>query len=138
MSPDHWRIDNNVTVRLVRRGAGNFSGWNFNGPGFEPTGAPLFETGASSDPGSYSDPTEDKLINETETSSSLGVFDQYATYTANQLPFIWLPSPYVVQAVSSNLATWRSTRCTPSCPSTGTSPGNRRLASGAAWPRERT
>ena len=82
----------------------NFSGWNFNGPGFEPTGEPLFETGASSNPGSYSDPTEDKLINETETSSSLGVFDQYATYTANQLPFIWLPSPYVVQAVSSKLA----------------------------------
>jgi peptide/nickel transport system substrate-binding protein len=82
----------------------NFGGWNFNGPGFEPTGESLFETGASSDPGSYSDPTEDKLINETHTSSSLGVFDQYATYTADQLPFIWLPNPYVVQAVSTKLA----------------------------------
>jgi peptide/nickel transport system substrate-binding protein len=82
----------------------NFGGWNFNGPGFEPTGESLFETGASSDPGSYSDPTEDRLINETHTSSSIGVFDQYATYTASQLPFIWLPSPYVVQAVSSKLA----------------------------------
>jgi peptide/nickel transport system substrate-binding protein len=82
----------------------NFSGWNFNGPGFEPTGESLFETGAPSDPGSYSDPTEDKLISETHISSSLGVFDQYATYTADQLPFIWLPDPYVVQAVSSKLA----------------------------------
>jgi len=82
----------------------NFGGWNFNGPGFEPTGEPLFETGASSNPGSYTDPQEDKLINETHTSSSIGVFDQYATYTAQQLPFIWLPNAYAVQAVSSKLA----------------------------------
>jgi peptide/nickel transport system substrate-binding protein len=82
----------------------NFGGWNFNGPGFEPTGEPLFETGASSNPGSYTDSNEDKLINETHTSSSLGVFDQYATYTAQQLPFIWLPNAYAVQAVSSKLA----------------------------------
>jgi peptide/nickel transport system substrate-binding protein len=82
----------------------NFGGWNFNGPGFEPTGEPLFETGASSNPGSYTDPNEDKLINETHTSSSIGVFDQYAAYTAQQLPFIWLPNAYAVQAVSSKLA----------------------------------
>jgi len=82
----------------------NFGGWNFNGPGFEPTGEPLFETGASSNPGSYTDSNEDKLINETHTSSSIGVFDQYATYTAQQLPFIWLPNAYAVQAVSSKLA----------------------------------
>jgi peptide/nickel transport system substrate-binding protein len=82
----------------------NFGGWNFNGPGFEPTGEPLFETGASSNPGSYTDSNEDKLINETHTSSSLGVFGQYAAYTAQQLPFIWLPNTYAVQAVSSKLA----------------------------------
>ena len=82
----------------------NFGGWNFNGPGFEPTGEPLFETGASSNPGSYTDSNEDKLINETHTSSSISVFDQYATYTAQQLPFIWLPNAYAVQAVSSKLA----------------------------------
>jgi peptide/nickel transport system substrate-binding protein len=82
----------------------NFGGWNFNGPGFEPTGESLFETGASSNAGSYSNPTEDKLINLTHTSSSISVFDQYAAYTAQQLPFIWLPNTYVVQAVSSKLA----------------------------------
>jgi peptide/nickel transport system substrate-binding protein len=82
----------------------NFGGWTFNGPGFEPTGEPLFETGASSNAGGYSDPTEDKLIIDTHTSGSLGVFDQYATYTAEQLPFIWLPDAYIVQAVSSKLA----------------------------------
>jgi peptide/nickel transport system substrate-binding protein len=82
----------------------NFGGWNFNGPGFEPTGEPLFQTGAASNAGSYSDPTEDKLINETHSSPSLSVFQQYATYTAEQLPFIWTPNSYAVQAVSSKLA----------------------------------
>ena len=82
----------------------NFGGWNFNGPGFEPTGEPLFATGAGSNPGSYSNPTEDKLIGETHTSSSLSTFDQYATYTDQQLPFLWMPNAYTVQAVSSKLA----------------------------------
>jgi peptide/nickel transport system substrate-binding protein len=82
----------------------NFGGWNFNGPGFEPTGEPLFATGASSNSGSYSDPQEDKLIGLTHTSSSLSVFQQYATYTAEQLPFIWMPNAYAVSATSSKLA----------------------------------
>jgi peptide/nickel transport system substrate-binding protein len=77
--------------------------WVFNGPGFEPTGEPLFETGAGSNSGSYSNPTEDKLINETHTSSSLAVFHQYATYTAQQLPYIWEPLSYGVQGVTSKL-----------------------------------
>ena len=81
----------------------NFGGWNFNGPGFEPTGEPLFATGASSNSGSYSDSTMDRLIGETHTSSSLSVFQQYATYTANQLPFIWTPNNYTVWAVNSTL-----------------------------------
>jgi len=82
----------------------NFGGWNFNGPGFEPTGEPLFQTGASSNAGSYSDSTEDKLINLTHTSNSLTVFQQYATYTAEQLPFIWMPDFYTVWAVNDKLA----------------------------------
>ncbi len=82
----------------------NFGGWNFNGPGFEPTGEPLFQTGASSNAGSYSDATMDKLINETHTSPSLSVFQQYATYLADQLPFIWMPNAYIVTATNSKLA----------------------------------
>ena len=35
-----------------------FGGWDFNGPGFEPTGEPLFATGAGSNSGNYSDPTD--------------------------------------------------------------------------------
>jgi peptide/nickel transport system substrate-binding protein len=82
----------------------NFGGWNFNGPGYEPTGEPLFATGASSNAGSYSDPQEDSLINATHTSNSLSVFKDYATYTAEQLPFIWTPNFYTVQAVTNQLA----------------------------------
>jgi peptide/nickel transport system substrate-binding protein len=80
------------------------SGWNFDGPGFEPTGEPLFATGASSNSGSYSDPREDTLIGLTHTSDSLSVFQQYATYTAEQLPVIWMPNAYVVGATASKLA----------------------------------
>jgi peptide/nickel transport system substrate-binding protein len=80
-----------------------FGGWNFNGPGFEPTGEPLFATGAGSNSGNYSNPTMDKLITATHTSSALSTFDSYATYGAQQLPFIWAPAPYAVQAVSSKL-----------------------------------
>jgi peptide/nickel transport system substrate-binding protein len=82
----------------------NFGGWNFNGPGFEPTGEPLFATGASSNSGSYSDSQMDNLINATHTSSSLTVFQQYATYLAEQLPFIWMPNAYTVTATSTKLA----------------------------------
>jgi peptide/nickel transport system substrate-binding protein len=82
----------------------NVGDWSYNVAGYEPTGEPLFETGAGSNSGSYSDPTENNLINLTHTSDSLSVFDQYATYTDQQLPFIWMPSAYAVQAVSSSLA----------------------------------
>jgi peptide/nickel transport system substrate-binding protein len=82
-----------------------FGGWNYNGPGFEPTGEPLYQTGATSNAGSYSDPQEDNLINLTHSSSSLAVFQQYATYTAQQLPaVIYFPDYYNIAAVNSKLA----------------------------------
>ena len=37
-------------------------GWLFNGPGFEPTGEALYQTGVPSNSGSYSDPQMDNLI----------------------------------------------------------------------------
>ena len=80
-----------------------YGGWAFDGPGYEPTGEPIFQTGAGSNSGSYSNPTEDSLISGTHTSSSLSLFKQYATFTAQQIPFIWLPENYPVQAVSSKL-----------------------------------
>jgi peptide/nickel transport system substrate-binding protein len=83
----------------------SYGGWVFDGPGMEPTGEPLFATGAGSNSGNYSDPTMDKLIDETHTSGSISVFDKYATYGAEQLPFMWVPvaQPYGIQAVTSKL-----------------------------------
>jgi peptide/nickel transport system substrate-binding protein len=80
------------------------SGWNFTGPRFEPTGEPLFATGGSSNAGSYSNPEEDMLISKTRTSDSLLVFQDYAQYTANNLPSVWMPDFYTVQATSARLA----------------------------------
>ena len=82
-----------------------YGGWDYNGPGFEPTGESLFQTGAGSNSGNYSDPTMDKLIAATHTSSNLSTFYQFATYATEQLPFIWQsnPDPFQIQAVSSKL-----------------------------------
>ena len=82
-----------------------YGGWSYDGPGFEPTGEPLFQTGAGSNSGNYSNPTMDKLIAETHTSNSLAVFHKFATYAAQQLPFLWAPNPepYEIMAVGSKL-----------------------------------
>jgi peptide/nickel transport system substrate-binding protein len=83
----------------------SYGGWSFDGPGFEPTGEPLFATGAGSNSGNYTDPQMDKLITETHTSGSMDVFHQYATYGAQQLPFMWVPepNPFAIQAITSKL-----------------------------------
>lgn len=72
-------------------------------PDYEPTCEELFATGAGANKGSYSDPEMDKLISETYTSSSLALYHAYATYAAEQLPYIWMPDSYSVMAVASNL-----------------------------------
>jgi peptide/nickel transport system substrate-binding protein len=79
-----------------------YGGWVYS-PDYQPTGEELFQTGAGSNGGSYSNPEMDKLIGETTTSSSLAVYHQFATYAAQQLPFIWMPNSYAVQAVSNKL-----------------------------------
>jgi peptide/nickel transport system substrate-binding protein len=83
----------------------SYGGWSFDGPGFEPTGEPLFATGAGSNSGNYSDPQMDKLITETHTSNSMDVFHNYATYGAEQLPFMWVPepNPFGIQAITTKL-----------------------------------
>jgi peptide/nickel transport system substrate-binding protein len=81
----------------------DISGWAFDGPGFLPTGEPLFESGAASNTGNYSNPREDGLIKAVQTNSSMTLFHQYATYTAEQLPFLWMPQSYFIQPVKSTL-----------------------------------
>ncbi len=83
-------------------------GWLFNGPGFEPTGEPLYQTGSPNNSGNYSNPTMDSLINATHTSGSMTVFHNYANYTATQVPALWMPWNTGIVAVSNKLhnATW--------------------------------
>ena len=78
-------------------------GWEFNGPGFEPTGEPLFQTGAPNNSGSYSNPMMDRLINATHTSNSLSTFHRYANYSAAQVPSLWMPFSTAVVAVSNDM-----------------------------------
>ncbi len=77
--------------------------WLFNGPGFEPTGEPLYQTGVANNSGSYSNTTMDALINATHTSSSLSAFDAYANYTAVQEPSLWMPLGTTTFANSNGL-----------------------------------
>ena len=78
-------------------------GWLFNGPGFEPTGEPLYATGSPNNSGSYSNPKMDRLINATHTSNSLSTFVAYASYTAEQVPSYWLPFSVATEAVSKHM-----------------------------------
>ena len=82
-----------------------YGGWAYDGPGFEPTGEPLFSTGAGSNSGNYTNPTMDKLVTQTHTDSSISVFHNFATFTAQQLPYMWVPSPnpYEIIAVTNKL-----------------------------------
>jgi peptide/nickel transport system substrate-binding protein len=86
----------------------DISGWAYDGPGYLPTGEPLFLTNAPSNSGNYSNPTMDSLIGSIQDNSSMSLFHRYATFTAEQLPFIWVPQIYFIEAVKSNLqgVTW--------------------------------
>jgi peptide/nickel transport system substrate-binding protein len=68
---------------------GNWGGGWIFAPDYYPSGELLFQTDASSNSGSYSDPTMDRLIKGTTVGNSdLGA---YGVYGAKQLPVIWQP-----------------------------------------------
>ena len=83
-------------------------GWQLVDYGYDPyslypTGNSIFNTGGVNNLGGYSSPEEDSLINETEYGSSAKTFDQYEDYTAEQLPWLWVPLPSTIQVYKSNL-----------------------------------
>lgn len=66
------------------------AGWLYS-PDYLPTGEETFGTGAGSNQGDYSSATNDRLIVETNQSSSLRVYYEWEDFLAKQLPVIWQP-----------------------------------------------
>jgi len=77
------------------------AGWVFS-PDYYPTGEEIFQTGAGSNSGSYSDTTNDNNIKAT-TSTNVNLY-QYQNYLAQQLPVIYQPNPpFMLSEIKSTL-----------------------------------
>ena len=97
-------ISQNVQTNYKNWDVSGYGGWAYNGPGFLPTGEPLYQTGAGSNFGSYSSPAMDRLILAAQTpGGGMSAFSSFATYAARQLPYLYTPDAYRVQAVRSSL-----------------------------------
>lgn len=69
-----------------------------------PSGEPYFATGAGQNIGSYSSPAMDRLISQTERSSSPSAMSNYEDYAAEQIPVIWQPfTDYPIEEIIDNL-----------------------------------
>lgn len=78
-----------------------WGGWVYS-PDYWPSGEDLFETGAASNAGSYSNPTNDKLIEATNFGTAS--LAQWENYSATQLPVIWEPTAdYGLSEIAKNL-----------------------------------
>jgi peptide/nickel transport system substrate-binding protein len=81
--------------------------WNYN-PDNLPTGEEVFGTGAASNPGDYSNATNDANIAATETaanhSAEIKALFKYQDYLTRQLPAVWMQSgPYQLTVYKSAL-----------------------------------
>jgi peptide/nickel transport system substrate-binding protein len=84
-------------------------GWQLVDFGYDPydlypAGDGIFNTDSNGNQGGYSSAKEDSLINETEYGGSTQTFFAYEDYTAEQLPWLWVPLPTNIQVYKSNLA----------------------------------
>lgn len=82
-------------------------GWDYDGPGFYPSGGGLFGTGAPSGDG-YSNSEEDSLIQATHEpyptrQKNMSVFYQYELYTAKHLPVLWLNNTATLSVHAPNV-----------------------------------
>jgi peptide/nickel transport system substrate-binding protein len=78
-------------------------GWSFS-PDYAPTGDELFLTGLPANSASYSNPTDDQMIEKTLTSSNLSYMYSWENYLSKQLPVIWQPNAaYQLTEVADNL-----------------------------------
>lgn len=83
------------------------SGWDYNGPGWMPTGGQLFASTAPSGTG-YANKHEDALIAATHKpyptqQDFMNAFYAYEANTASQLPFLWNPNPAGISVATSNV-----------------------------------
>jgi len=78
------------------------AGWVY-APDYYPTGEEIFETGAGSNSGSYSDKKDDTLIKATDDTNA--TLTTWENYLAEQLPVIWQPN-YVtsITEIQKNLS----------------------------------
>jgi peptide/nickel transport system substrate-binding protein len=78
-----------------------WGGWVY-APDFYPSGEELFQTGAGSNLGSYSDAKADKLIHDTAFGTA--TLAGFENYLAAQLPVVWQPNPvYQVTEIENDL-----------------------------------
>ncbi|MBV9315382.1 MAG: hypothetical protein JO100_17005 [Pseudonocardia sp.] len=78
-------------------------GWVF-APGYYPTGEQIFQTGAGSNVGSFSDPKLDALIAATQHSDAPDAMSAYVQYGSEILPVIWQPNyDYEITEIANNL-----------------------------------
>ncbi len=78
-------------------------GWSF-APDYLPTGETLFLSGAIANSGGYTNPTNDSLIQQTLTNSSLSAMYNWQDYLAPQLPLMWQPNGVTqLTEIASNL-----------------------------------
>jgi peptide/nickel transport system substrate-binding protein len=76
-------------------------GWTFS-PDYYPSGETLFMSGSAANSSGFSDPENDKLINESITANSLDPLHQWQDYLAPKLPESWLPNGVYELTVISN------------------------------------
>ena len=69
-----------------------------------PSGEGLLNTGGAFNAGQFSDPTLDKLIQNSTTSSNLAVYKQYEDRVVNEEPWIWQPVPDNLFATKKGLS----------------------------------
>jgi peptide/nickel transport system substrate-binding protein len=72
---------------------GAYGGWLY-APDYYPTGEDIFQTGAISNNGGYSNGIADALIKATDFQSGAQFFDKYVRFITVQSPVLWQPGTY--------------------------------------------
>jgi peptide/nickel transport system substrate-binding protein len=78
--------------------------YGYNPYTLDPSGAGQFNTDGYGNYGGYSSAKENQLIDATEYGSSSAAFFAYENYTAEQLPYLWLPNASNLFVFKKNLA----------------------------------